>query len=342
MLKKGIAACAIGLSLAPLMAGAASAQTAEEFYKNSKITIVIGFAPGGGYDAYARLAARHMSKYLPSNPLIVPQNMPLAGGLIAANFLYEIAARDGSVIGALANNIMEQQILDGEGIKYDATKFNWIGRLNIMNEAQVVWREAGVNTIAEALIRTAVVGASGPTATPTIYPRVLNNIIGAKFKIVTGYKGAPESCLAMEKGEVGGCMIDLGLVRNTKKHWTAENKVSILYQMASEPDPDFPGVPTYSSLGRNNDEKQMLSIYSFSSDVGRSILAPPGVPSQRIAILREAFDRTTQDPEFREDAKRSFLELSTKSGAFLQRIVEDAGALSPEVVARAKAAREAK
>ena len=267
-------AASVGGALALFPAAPSSAQSADEFYKGRQITLIIGFAPGGGYDAYARLAGRHIGRHIPGNPTIVPQNMPLAGGLRAANYLYQVAARDGSVMGALANNIMEQQILGGEGINYAAERFAWIGRLNLMNEAQIVWRNAGVHSVEDAKVRVAVLGASGPTATPTIYPRVLNNIVGTKFRIVTGYKGAPESCLAMERGEVSGCMVDLGLVKATKSHWLKENKVSILFQMALEADPDFRDVPTYSSLGRNDDERKMLSVYSFSSDVGRSIMAP--------------------------------------------------------------------
>lgn len=159
-----------------------------------------------------------------------------------------------------------------------------------MNQAQIVWKEAGVHNVEDAKARVAVLGASGQTATPTIYPRVLNNIIGTKFRIVTGYKGAPESCLAMERGEVAGCMVDLGLVKATKAHWLKENKVSILFQMALQPDLDFRHVPSYSSLGRTDDERKMLSVYSFSSDVGRSIMAPPNIPPEIVRRAKTARD----------------------------------------------------
>lgn len=333
-------AIAIGGTLMSAYSPSASAQSPEDFYKGRQITLIIGFAPGGGYDAYARLAGRHVGKQLPGRPTVVPQNMPLAGGLRAANYLYQVAARDGSVIGALANNIMEQQILGGEGITYIAERFAWIGRLNLMNEAQIVWRSAGVHSVEDAKLRVAVLGASGPTATPSVYPRVLNNIVGTKFQIVMGYKGAPESCLAMERGEVSGCMVDLGLVKATKSHWLKENSVSILYQMALQADTDFPNVPTYSSLGRSDDERKMLSVYSFSSDVGRSIMAPPEIPADRVALLRKAFSAMMKDNEFKADAQRASMDLKLLTGEELQKIIEDAARIPPEIVQRAKAARD--
>ncbi len=316
------------------------AQSAEDFYKGRQIMLIIGFAPGGGYDAYARLAGRHMGKQLPGSPTIVPQNMPLAGGLRAANYLFQVAVRDGSVIGALANNIMEQQILGGENITYAAERYAWIGRLNPMNEAQIVWRNAGVHSVEDAKLRVAVLGASGPTATPSVYPRVLNNIVGTKFQIVMGYKGAPDSCLAMERGEVSGCMVDLGLVKATKAHWLKENSVSILYQMALQADADFPNVPTYSSLGRSDDERKMLSVYSFSSDVGRSIMAPPEIPADRVEVLRRAFSAMVKDKEFIADAQRAKMDLNVLAGEDLQKIIDDAAQISPAIIQRAKAARD--
>lgn len=332
---------AIGFAWFAFSASARADEIAD-FYKGKTLTFIIAFNPGGAYDLYARLAARHLGRHLPGNPQIVPQTMPLACGLRAANFLYEVAPRDGTVVGLIAHNVMEQQVVGAEGIAYQADRFNWIGRMNVINEAEVVWLASGAVTIEDAFRKEIVLGASGPTATPTVYPRVLNAIAGTRFKIVTGYSGAPESCLAMERGEVQGCLLDYANIKTTKRAWLEGRKIGVLFQMAATPDPMFPGVRHYASFGKTEEDRQALAVYAVSAEVGRAVMAPPGIPEARVAALRAAFDSMLKDIEFLADAARASLEINGATGAELQKMIERAAAIPPAAIARARAAREAR
>jgi tripartite-type tricarboxylate transporter receptor subunit TctC len=330
------------LACAVLAAGPAGADPVADFYKGREIQLIIGYPPGGGYDIYGRLVAKHLGRFIPGSPGVVPQNMPGAGALKAANFLYGAAPKDGTALGIISQSTATEEVLGTPGITYQSKNFNWIGRVTSNVEIEIMWHTAPIKSMADAMVKEAVVGGSGPIAPAEVYPKVLNNVIGTKFKVISGYAGSPESCNAMEKGEVMGCLISWVGLKSGRPDWLRDKQVNIIVQYAIAKHAELPNVPTMVELGKSEEDRQILALYASGADVGRSIMAPPAIPADRVQALRAAFMKMVADARFLDDVKKQNVDLTPLSGEELQRIVRSASDVPPAVVARAKAAHDTK
>ena len=313
----------IALLLAGWPSAALSQQSVEEFYRGRKIDLVIGYSPGGTYDLYARLVARHLGRHIPGKPLIVPRNMPGAGSRTAATWLYNIAPRDGTVLATADQSLSLQQAAGDTRLKFDTTKFSYIGNPNIENNTTVTWHASGVKTIEDAKRREVTMGATGGS-TSSQYPKAMNALLGTKFRIILGYPGGNDINLAMERGEVDGRGSNSWASwKATRPHWLAENKINILVQIGLKKAPDLPGVPLLMELAANAEDRALLRLLSASTQIGRPIFSTPGVPAERVEALRAAFEAMLRDPAFLQEAKRENFDIDPVSGEAMQKLVEE-------------------
>jgi tripartite-type tricarboxylate transporter receptor subunit TctC len=335
---------------------------ADDFYRDRTITFIIGSAPGGGYDAYSRLVASHLGRHIGGQPTIVPQNLPGAGSIRAANYLYSIAPKDGTTLGMVDEAILLNQILGVQEpttdatklswfggivrrimgtseVRTDAIKFNWIGRILANSAILFVRREVGVQKIEDAVDKELIVSASG-TASKLNWT-VLKNAFGMKFKIVSGYQGSNESLLALMRGEADALSMPWSILRITGAELIRDKKINLLLQTGTEKDADLGNLPRMIDLARNDDERKLLELFASPSTIGRSVLAPPGTPMERVAELRHAFMAMTQDPTFLSDLKKARLELSPLSGERLQAAVASMGDVPDWLIKRARRVSEA-
>jgi tripartite-type tricarboxylate transporter receptor subunit TctC len=320
-----------------LAAAPAAAEAAEAFYRGKTISLVIGYPPAGANDVYARLVARHISRHIPGQPNVVPRNMPGAGSLAAANHIFHVAPKDGTVLGLLVPTLPLEEKLGSAAAKYTAAGFHWIGRMAPAPNITFINANSKVQTIQDAFVETAVLGATGRSATNAVYPTVLNNVVGTKFKVVTGYKGSADTMLAMERGEVEGHSATYDTLKTVHPDWITGRKVNIVVQYTLQRHPDLTDVPTSSELAKTAEQRQILRAVSSAAEIGKFVLTTPGVPADRVAVLRRAFDAMAADPEYIAEAKKLRIELGPLSGAGLQAVVEEVGNLPPDVVAKIKA-----
>jgi tripartite-type tricarboxylate transporter receptor subunit TctC len=325
---------AVVLVLAPICA--ASAQSPPPFYQGKQIELDINSSVGGGYDLYARLLARHMGKYIPGDPTIVPKNMVGASGLRLANWLASAAPRDGTVIGAVSRATAFEPLLGNKNAQYDGTKFAFIGSGNDEVSVCVTWHTSGVATFQDALQRMVTVGAAGTVGDDTYqFPALLDRMFGAKFKIVRGYPGGNEINLAMEQGEVQGrCGIPWSTVKATRRDWIDDKKVNFLMQFSLAKHPDLPDVPLVTDLAKTDEQRKVVKLIFGRQVMGRPFALPPGVPKERLAELRKAFDATMIDKDYLADAAKMKLEVKPVSGGQIERLVDDIYKTTSPAVAR--------
>jgi tripartite-type tricarboxylate transporter receptor subunit TctC len=322
--------------LALATALAAPCASAEDFYRGKTLEIIVSSSVGAdSYDALSRLVARHIGPHLPGNPNVVVRNMPGAGGILAANQLYNLAPRDGTTIGMLDQGIFETQLFRVPELKADVTKMNWVGRIIANNAVLFAWHNAVVQKIEDAYTKPLIVCATGSAG--QLRWTMLKRLLGFKFQIVTGYKGSGDGLVAMERGEVEALSMPWTVFRVIRANWLSEHKVNVLLQTGLDAAPDLPGVPRMVDLGRNADERQILELFSQPEKVGRSLTAPPGLPPARVAELRAAFTATLKDPDFVADVARMRLDLSPLPGDQLQAIIEKSFDYSPAIIAKADA-----
>jgi tripartite-type tricarboxylate transporter receptor subunit TctC len=349
----------VSLWLAAVPLGAVS--DAADFYKDRMIIFIIGSAPGGGYDAYSRLVAGHLARHLAGQPTIIPQNLPGAGSIRAANYLYNIAPKDGTAIGMVDEAIflnqilgvrepiadaaklgwfgsMVRRVLGTRETKTDAAKFNWIGRVLANSAILFVRREAGLQKIEDAYDKELIVSASG-TASKLNWT-VLRNVFGMKFKIVSGYQGSNEGLLALLRGEADAVSMPWSILRIAGAELIRDRKINLLLQTGAEKDADLGDLPRMIDLARNDDERKLLELFASPSTIGRSVLAPPGTPMERVDELRRAFVAMTQDQIFLDDLKKANLELSPLSGQELQATVAGMADVPDQLIERARRVSE--
>ena len=313
----------------------AVAQTPAEFYRDRSIDLYIWTSVGGAYDTYSRLLARHLGRHIAGNPKIVPRNMEGAAGLRLANFLYNAAPKDGSAFGTISRGNGFDALLGNPAAQFDGTKFNWIGSANNEVSVCVAWHTSGITRFEDVLVRELVVGATGPTADTYQYPRLVNAVLGAKFKIVTGYSGGNAVDLAMERGEVAGrCSWSWTSVKGLKRSWIEDKKINILFQMGLDKHPDLPNVPLVLDLARTDAERAMLRFVFARQVMAWPYLAPPGVPADRVEALRQAFMAVMADTTFLADAEQSGLEITPVSGAEIQKLIGEIHATPREISAK--------
>lgn len=313
------------------------AMAADGYYKNKSVTFIIGSAPGGGYDTYSRLIASHIGQHLEGRPSVIPQNMPGAGSIRAANYLYNAARKDGTTIGMLDQAIYLYQILGTPDLKIDAVKFQWIGRILRNSAVLFARREARVQKIADVFDKELIVSASGTAS--RLNWTVLKNTLGMKFTLIQGYQGTGDSMLALERGEVDALSVEWPILRITGQPLIREGKINLLLQTGLEKEADLQ-IPRMIDLARNEDERKLLELFSSPSVIGRSVVAPPGTPPERVAELRSAFMATIQDESFLADVRRTGLLISPLPGNELQAAVAKQGDFPPALIARARRAAD--
>jgi tripartite-type tricarboxylate transporter receptor subunit TctC len=331
----GVRACAAVLIL--WLPTDARAQSLEEFYRGKTISMIIGYPTAGANDRYARTLARYIGKYIPGNPHVISRNMPGSGSLLAANHVFTVAPKDGTVISLLAATIPLEEALGTQGAKFKSAEFHWLGRMASSVNITFTNANAPVKTIKDAFTHEVILGGTGRSGTPTVYPSVLNNVLGMKFKMVMGYSGSVAAMLAMERGEIEGHSTSIDGVKAAHESWITEKKINILVQYGLRRHPEFPDVPLSIELGRTPEEVQILRIVANATEVGKMALTPPGVPADRVAALRRAFDATIKDPEYRAEMAKQRLEVIPLAGEELQKIVAEVGAISPAILDKVKA-----
>jgi tripartite-type tricarboxylate transporter receptor subunit TctC len=326
----GLAASLAALALAP-----ANAQSAAEFYKDKTVDIYIGYSAGGGYDVYARILARHIGRHLPGNPTVVPKNMPGAGSLTLANWLYNVGPKDGTAFGIIGRGTAFDPLLGSTKAKFDAGKFNWLGSMNDEVSVCVSWHTAGIATFEQTLHKELVVGGTGPAADTDQFPKVLNDTLGTKFKIVTGYPGGNDINLAMERGEVQGrCGWSWSSVIATHKPWLDQKQINVLVQLALGKHPDLPNVPLVTDFAKSEEQKNIFRLVFARQVMGRPFLAPPGIPPDRVEILRQAFMATLRDKDFLAEADKAKLEITPVTGDAVQKLVEEVNRTPKDIAAK--------
>jgi tripartite-type tricarboxylate transporter receptor subunit TctC len=299
------------------------ADAVADFYSRATIRVLISGDSGGSYDTDARLVARHLGRHIPGNPRIVPENMLGASGRVAANYTYRVGPQDGSVMAVVQQTIAMGQALGESGTQYDAAKFNWIGSPVRPEEVLVVWHTTGVRTIDDAKKKEVVIGATSPTGTNFIYPKLANELLGTKFKIVTGYQGGAPIILALERGEVEGRGANpWSEWKVIKPDWVRDKKIIPLVQMSLSKRPDLPDVPLLIDLAPNEDVRRIFELVSITGEIGRPFVTGPGVPADRVAALRQAFNETIVDPEFLADAAKTHKEIHLIKGEELESLVQ--------------------
>ena len=332
---RSVLAC-LGFCVA-LADAAAEAQTTEAFYQGRTVTLIVGTEAGGGYGIYGRLLARHIGHHIPGEPTIIVQNMPGASGRRAANYMYSEAARDGSVLGMLEQNIPFTQAMGRDNVRFDTRDFNYLGNMSSSVSVVVAWNAAGVHTIADAQSKELIIGATGGTGTTRVFATLMNETVGTKFRIVTGYPGGNDINLAMERGEVGGrASYSWASLKSGKPEWLREKKISILAQIGLEKAADLPDVPLLLDLAKSKSDREVIWLFSSGADLGRVVLTVPKVPQSRVALLRTSFDETMSDPALLAEAKRQDLDISPIDGAAVEKVVDRVISTPPSIIQRAQ------
>ena len=321
--------------LAALLLGAVPAARGDEvadFYRGKQISFIITGGVGGGYDFYGRTVARHLGQHVPGNPTIVAQNMPGAD-VISANYLYNIAAKNGLTIGLVLNTTPFEPLYGNAKALYDATRFNWLGTPSKETGLLIVWHTVPVDTIEDARHRTLILAATGASSIPAFYARVLGAVLGIKYRLVEGYTGQNDAFLAMERGENEGFPSTFwSSLKSSRPGWIAEHQVKLLVQFGGAPNPELAQVPFAPDLIAKEEDRQVMVAASAQLALGRPILTPPGVPPARVAALRQAMGETFRDPDFLADCARQRLEChDPSSGTEVARLVAEIYALPPHV-----------
>jgi tripartite-type tricarboxylate transporter receptor subunit TctC len=330
-------ALAICMAAAIAAPAAGRAETVAEFYKGKDIKMLIGQPVGGGYDTYARFFARHLSHFMPGAPNVIVQNMPGAGGVVMTNTLVAAQPRDGTVIGAAAGSVSTAALFGASGARYDARELGWIGSLNSEVGLVVSYKTAPVQKLADIYTTEFIVGGSGATDGNVIFPRSMNQVLGTKFKVIPGYGGTANVVLAMERGEIHGTgswhYSSISVARPT---WLEDGTINVLTQLSLKRHPKVPNTPTVIELAKTDEQRAILELIFAQQDMGRPIYGPPGMPADRKASLRKAFDDFVKDPKVQAEAIAIKIEINNPMpGAEIDKQIARLHAMSPDVVRKA-------
>jgi tripartite-type tricarboxylate transporter receptor subunit TctC len=318
-----------------LMGSGASAQSQKP------LTILIGTTPSGTYDLYARALARHIPKHLPGTSNVIPQNIAGAGGLRAANYLYNVAPKDGTTIATFARGLAVQPLLDAEGVQFEARKFNWIG--STASEVSVVfaWHDKPFKTIEDLRSREMILPATGSGADSIIFPYIMNGVLGTKFKVIAGYPGGLELQMAVENGEADGiASTSWSNLMANKPDWVRDKKINLIMQLGTTKHPAMGDLPSVMDYAATDADRRILELIFSRQAMAYPFVAPPGVPPERVKALRDAFDAVMRDPEFIRDTEKQHLEVDPMSGADIQALVDRLYSTPPELIERTKAVLE--
>jgi tripartite-type tricarboxylate transporter receptor subunit TctC len=334
IIPRGILAVLIAASFSSFV----SAQDSSPFFSGKTIDLYVGFDVGGGYDMRMRLLARHMGKHIPGNPAIVPKNMEGAGSLRLANWMANVAPKDGTAIGMIARGTAFDPLIGQiAAAQFKGTDYNWIGSTSDETNICVVMSRTGITKFEDMLTKEVVVGSVGLSDSGK-FPLVLNGMLGSKFKLISGYKGTGAIVLAMERGEVEGrCGWNWSSLKSAHQHWIDQKIIVRLLQFGLQKHPELPDVPLVIDLAKDDEQKQIMKAIFASQTIGWPFLAPPGVPADRINILREAFKATMEDKDFLAEAKKAGIDVRPVSGEQIKDIVTEVYSISPSIAAKAAA-----
>ena len=321
------------LALPTLYAGDAQAQ---DFYKGKTITFLVGSGAGGGYDVYARVYAQNVVKHIAGHPLIIIKNMPAAAGLAAASALYTLPEKDGLTIAALPNGAAMDALFGNAGARFDSLRFNWIGSIGKLQNICATWHLSSIKTIEQAQEREVIVAGAGATSNTAIVPKILNELIGTKFKVIVGYDPTGGLNKALEGGEAEGiCGLSWSTLKASRPDWIRDKMLNVIVQMGLQKLPDLPDVPSVMDMVRDDEARKVLELILIRQEMGRPIATNPDVPFDRVAILRKAFNETMDDADFRADSARLGLEIDPLTGKDIQDLLEKAYAAPKPIIARA-------
>jgi tripartite-type tricarboxylate transporter receptor subunit TctC len=303
--------------------------TAQEFFRGKTITIVIGSGPAGSYDNFGRLAARHFSRFVPGNPNVVAQNMPGAGSIQTANFIYNIGPKDGTALGLMSPSTTVMQTFPGA--RYEAARFRWIGRINSNTNVTFVRSDAPVRSIEDARNHEVKLGATAPSSPLAFQTRLMNQVAGTKFHMILGYIDAAASMLAVERGEVDGGSVAWNTLKTARPQWIETGFVKVILQYGLTPNPELPNVPLAGDIVQTESARRLMSVFMNAADVGYSLMAAPETPQDRVDTLRTAFQAMVVDPQYLEDAGKIENSISPLGGAELEKMIRDTSVISPEI-----------
>lgn len=326
------------------LANPGHAQSAADFYKGKTIEMFIGFTQGGGYDLYARVVARNMEKHIPGQPKIVPKQMTGAGSRKAAAYVYNVAPQDGTAMATADQSLPLQQALEDPSIQFDATKLLWIGNVNADINTLALWHTHGITSIEQCKEREIVLGATGPN-TSAQYPQVMNNLLGTKFKIISGYPGGADINLAMERGEVSGkANTTWAAFKSITPEWVKESKIVPLVQFGLRKDPELPNVPLLTELAADDEQRRIFELVCSTVAIGQPFALPPNTPADRVAAVRAAFEKTLLDPGYRSDAGKlaAQVEMIAITGDEVTQIAKRTIETPPALVEKTRVALEVK
>ena len=337
---KGLSRLAAGAVAVLLASPAARADAISDFYAGKSMSLIISTGAGGGVDANARVVAKHLADHIPGKPSIVPRNMTGAGHLQATNFMYNVAAKDGTNLAAILPAFVLYQIIDGNGVQYDAKNFLWIGANDADDNMNIyVWHTVPVKSVADAKTREVLMGGTGAGSYTNLWPALMNNLLGTKFKMVMGYKATTEIHLAMERGEVDGRAGNFfSSLRSQNPDYVRDHKITLLAQFGTSRDSEFKDVPLLTELAGTDEGRRIAALFSAELALGRLFITTPGVPADRLAALRKAFNETMDDPAFRADAAKADIRVNPRSAERLKAIADDILDTPSDLIAKAKIA----
>jgi len=324
-----IAACAVGFGLSVPF----SLRAQEPFYAGKTIKLIVGFPPGGGYDVYARLLAKHLPQHVPGNPTVIVTNMPGAGSLTLTNYIYNIAPKDGTEIGSVETFIPFEAYFMGAGVRFHPAHFSWVGALNSEMTTCAVWHGSGIKTFQDLFTNEATFGATGSGAPPVTEPKVINSILKTKMKLIQGYPGTSDIFLAMERGEIDGvCGVGWTTLASTRSEWFNQGKLRVIVQNAIERHPSLPGAPLLLDFATTAEQKGLLTLLASPHRIGRPYLAPPGLLPDRLDVLRKAFEATTLSKVFLEEAEKGKLAINFVSGEKMGSVFADISMMDKSLI----------
>jgi tripartite-type tricarboxylate transporter receptor subunit TctC len=331
-----LAAMCAGIIAVLLPAAPALPAGVEDFYKGKTLSIVIGYSVGGGYDTYARLLSRYVGNHIPGQPNVLAQNMPGAGSIKAANYLYSVAPKDGTQFGTFGRAVPVAPLLNAAGAAFDGTKFTWLGSISKDTSLCITSSKSGVKNWDDWLAKPSVFGGEGAGSDPDMFALLYKNVFGAKVKLVTGYPGTNDISLAMERGEIDGfCGLSWSTLKSRHPDWLKNKTINVIVQAAVEKEPDLPTVPLVTDLAKNQEQLQIVKLILVSQEMARPFAAPPGIAADRSAALIAAFEKTMRDPEFLAEAQKQNLDVSPVSAKELEGMMTDVYATPKDVIAKA-------
>jgi hypothetical protein len=327
----------VALMLAVLAAlrPAVAADEAPDFYRGKTINVIVGFGAGGGYDIYARLLAHHLGNHIAGQPNVVVQNMEGAGSVRAANYVYSVAPKDGTVLAAVNQNMPMYQMLGGAGAQFNAAEINWLGSMAYSNGTLYTWHQSGIKTLDDAKAREVPLGGVGTTSDSYIYPTLINGLLGTRFKVINGYAGTKEIHLALERGEVMGRGGNTwASVTSSNQDWIEQKKINVLVQIGFKLETEIPQVPLLIDLVKTPEEKQIVTVVTLPTALGYTNWLAPEVPASRIKLLRTAYDATMRDKAFLDEAAKHAMMIRPQTGSEIEALIKQAAVVPKPVVER--------